>query len=192
VTVRSALSMLLALALGAGCALLVACGGSGDDQALIPAGGADAMLRELDRVERSVRSGDCESVGGDVSRLQDQVNGLSNRVDAQLRQRLQDGVGNLAAIAPDECVAAQTDTTQTTDTTETVPTQTTETTEPPVETTPPETTTTTEPPPVETQPPPVETEPPPTETIPDSGGGATVPPSDSGAGGGTGGAQPTP
>lgn len=193
-TVRSALSMLLALVLGAACAVLVACGGGGgNDEGLIPGGRAEALLRELDRVDREVRTGDCESVGGSVSRLQEEVNALSNDVDAGLRTRLQAGVDNLAEIAPDECLDGQrtetTDTTETTETTETVPPETTETTTP-TETVPPETTQTTEPP-VETSPPPVETTPPPVETIPDTGGGATVPPSGSGSGG-TGGAQPTP
>lgn len=197
-TVRSVLASLLALALGAACAVLVACGGDGDDAALIPPARADELLRELDRLERSVRTGDCESVGGDAARLQQAVGALPARVDAQLRRRLADGAANLADIAPEEC-DERARTTDTANTTETVPTQTVETTTAtvPTQTTETQPPRTTEPEPPRTQAPPPQTNPP-VEPIPDSGGGATAPPSDgAGSGGsdggaGTGGATPTP
>lgn len=183
--VPHAASTLLALVLGAACAVLVACGGGGDDRGLIPPGRASAMQDELDRVARAVRHGDCDAVSSNVADLQDQVNRLSSTVDGELRRRLQEGVNNLAGIAPDECMDRQTQaqTTETTETTpETVPTETTPETQPtPTETAPPAETTPA--PPAETTP-----APPPVETIPpDGAGGATVPSQPDS----TGGAEPT-
>jgi hypothetical protein len=189
--VRRVLACLLALALGAACAVLVACGGDG--KGLIGSNDADAMKEQLDQIESSVRRGRCEGLSGELTDLQQQVNGLPNRVDASLRRRLQEGVANLAQISPDRCAvqAAKTDTT-TIETTPTVPTDTTPTT--PAETTP---TTPTETTPTETTPPPttVPTTPPTTEPPPpttgEGSGGATVP-GDTGGTGGTGGGVPTP
>jgi outer membrane murein-binding lipoprotein Lpp len=184
VTVRHAVSTLLALALGGLCAVLVACGGGGDERALIPPARASAMQDELDRIARAVRNGNCDAVSGNVQDLQRQVNRLSNEVDAKLRARLQEGVNNLADIAPDECLDQRTDT-QATETTETAPATT------PTETTPETTPTETTPETVPTETaPPVETVPPPVETIPPGSGGATVPGQT--GGGGTGGVEPLP
>jgi len=186
--VRSVLACLLALALGAACAILVACGG--DTRGLISAKDADAMQTQLDQIESSVRRGQCGGLSGELADLQQQVNGLPNRVDADLRRRLQEGVANLASISPERCAvqAAKTETvptqTQTTPTTPTVTTPTTTTPTVPTQTTP---TTTTTPPTTQTTPP--TTEPPPTTT--GGSGGATVP-GDTGGAGGTGGTGGTP
>src|SRR4051794_23498553 len=175
--------LLAALLLGAACAVLVACGGSGSNAGLIPDQQAATMIDQLDQIQTSVSRGRCSGVDNQVVDLQSQINDLSNRVDAGLRARLQEGVNNLAKIAPDECFSRrdrqQTTTTETTPTqTQTVETTTTETTT--TETTP----TTTET--VPTTPETVPTTPQTTETTPP--GGATVP-GDAGTGD-TGGATP--
>jgi outer membrane biosynthesis protein TonB len=192
VTVSRALKALLALALGAACAILVACGG-GDAKSLIPGARADALVRELDQLDRAVRNGDCEAVDGSVAQLQEEVNGLGGGVDRQLRDRLQEGVANLAQIAPEECLAEEQDP-ATTETTETAPVETTETEPAPVETTEtePAPVETTETEPVEPVEPPVDPVEPPVETIPPDTGGTEVPTPDEGDTGDTGGATPTP
>jgi hypothetical protein len=173
------LTLPLALVLGAACALLVACGSGGGDD-LIPANRADAMQQRLDRIAAAVSDGSCTSVDNDLSRLQQQINALSSSVAPALRQRLQEGVNNLAQIAPEACLA-QSQSTQTTPT-ETVPPETTPTQTTPTETTPTETTPTETTPPVETTP--VEPAPaPPTDTGTD--GGATIPQDPGAAGGAT-------
>ena len=183
-TVSRVLIPVAALLAGAACALAVGCGDDGDDAALIPPRQADAMIEQLDAIERSVRRGRCANVDTEIAALQTQVNDLSSRVDAGLRARLQEGVDNLATIAPDECFEHRDS-----GTTATTPTQTTTTETTPTPTTPTQTTTTppatTEPPPATTTEPPA-TEPPATEPPP-SPGGATVP--DAGQ---AGGATPTP
>ncbi|UGS35228.1 hypothetical protein [Capillimicrobium parvum] len=190
---RRAFACMLALVLGTACAILVACGG--DARGLIGSSDADAMQQQLDQIESSVRRGQCGGLPGELADLQQQVNGLPSRVDAALRQRLQEGVANLAQISPDRCAiqAAKSATvpTTTTQTTPTTPTATTPTTPTatvpttPTETVPTQTTPTT----IPTTPP--ATEPPPTTT--GGSGGATVP-GNTGAGGagGTGGGAATP
>lgn len=193
---RRVFACLLALALGAACALLAACGGEG--KGLIAAHDADAMQQQLDQIESSVRRGQCDGLAGELTTLQQQVNALPNRVDAALRRRLLEGAANLAQISPERCAiqAAKAQTTPTTiETTPTTPTATTPTT--PTETTPttPTQTTTTTVPPTTTQTPPTTV--PPTTT--GGSGGATAPDTGGtgGAGGtggtgGTGGGVPTP
>jgi hypothetical protein len=125
-------------------------------------------------------------VDNQVAALQTQINDLSRRVDAGLRNRLQEGVNNLAAIAPDECFErrdrqqTQTETTQT----ETTQTETTQTETTPTETTTTETTPTT---PQTTPTVPPETTPtvPPETTSTTPPGGATVPGDTGGVGGAT-------
>jgi hypothetical protein len=181
--------LLAALLLGAACAVLVACGGSGSTKDLIPADQASQMIDQLDTIQNAVDRGRCSGVDNEVVTLQGQINDLSNRVDASLKRRLQEGVNNLADIAPDECFARR-DRQQTTATTPTTATQTTTTQTTTTETTPTTTTPTT---PETTPTTPTTT---PTETTTTPPGGATVPGTDGTGGGtgdgGTGGATPTP
>jgi hypothetical protein len=178
--------LLAALLLGAACAVLVACGTSGNDDDLIPAKQAETMIDQLDTIKSAVSRGRCSGVDNQVAALQTQINDLSRRVDAGLRNRLQEGVNNLAAIAPDECFArregqqTQTETTQT----ETTQTETTQTETTPTETTTTETTPTT---PQTTPTVPPETTPtvPPETTSTTPPGGATVPGDTGGVGGAT-------
>lgn len=178
-TVRRLLPLLSALLLGVACAVLVACGASSSGDGLIPDQQAATMIDQLDTIQSAVDRGRCAGVDNEVAALQSQINDLSRKVDASLRNRLQEGVNNLADIAPSECFTQQQTQTTTTETTTTT-TTTTQTT--PTQTTPPPTTTQT----VPTTPPPVTDT---TSTTPP--GGATVP-GDTGGTGATGGATPTP
>lgn len=184
-TVRRTFPLLAALLLGAACAVLVACGGTRGNDDLIPDQQAATMIDQLDTIQNAVDRGRCTGVGNEVATLQSQINDLSRQVNARLRARLQEGVNNLADIAPDECLTRRQEQTQT-QTTETVPTQTQTTETTPTQTTPTQTTPTVPPETTPTVPP--ETTPTvPPETTPQ--GGATVPgtqtPPD-----GTGGATP--
>ncbi len=144
-------AVLLALVLGALCALAVACG---DTSELLTERRAARLTGDVDRVAEAVRQGDCEATSVRVQELQAEVADLPASLSAGLRRNLEDGVAQLAAQAQEECQGEQTDpapvetepapevetpaTTETTEPPAETPTQTetTETTEPPAETTP--------------------------------------------------------
>ena len=156
------LSLLLALLLGASCAVLVACG-SKDNPHLLSAARADRLNGELDDVRSAVDGGDCEAARQAVRKLQDEIASLPSDTDPVLRRNFERGAQNLAARAPQDCKQN----TQTTPTvTETVPTVTqTQTTETQTQTQTTQTQTTTTP--TQTQ---TTTTPAQTTTTPDSGG----------------------
>ena len=162
--------LLVALLLGALCALAVACGDS-NDEGLFSAGRADRLERQLDAVADAVSNEDCAQSLVALRRLQDEVSSLPRATDPRLVRRLEEGVAQLQTQAAEDCQG----------TTEETPTVTEET---PTVTE--ETPTVTEETPTETAPPdqPTETAPPdqPTETVPPE----EPPPADDG----TGGAQP--
>jgi hypothetical protein len=152
----------LALAVVAAAALagagLSACG---DDSELLPGGRAAALQAELDRVAAGVSSGDCAAAEQALSRVQGQLVNLPRSTDAELRERLEDGVNNLRARVPAACQAGEQPSTRQQDQTETetqgtdeqqtdeTDTGTTEETTPPTdtdETQPPDETTQTQPP----------------------------------------------
>ncbi len=164
---RFAVLLSLAALLGAGCALLLACGSSDDD--LVPERDAAALKRYADRVSEASADGDCERVRADVERARERVNELPSKVDNDLQANIEAGFDNLAKQAERECQGN----------TETMPTETMPTeTEPPVETTPPETTPPETEPPVETTPP--ETTPPETTPPEENGNGGTPAPGEEG------------
>jgi cell division septation protein DedD len=144
-TVRGAFRLLLAGSLGAGCALLVACGSG---KSLIPSTDAGPLSSDFDAIARAVSNGDCAATRTALAQAQHDFNALPSSVDAGLRQRISDGLNNLQSTAPTQCAQAQSQTqsTQAT-TTQATTTQTTTTTTPPpstsqTTTTPPPTTTT--------------------------------------------------
>lgn len=188
-TVRRTLPYLLALALGAGTALLAACGGGGTKNG-IPAASAGELKSQIEDVKQAVDDGRCSDVRGQLRQVDSGIDDLPRSVDQTLVAALRDGADKLRSSAVDECdpdAATQTTTTDTT-TTETTTTDTTTvpdtTTEPTfTETTPTPTTPTEPPPPVTTTPvpPPVTPEPPPVNPPPppiSPGGGVTpdIPP----------------
>jgi hypothetical protein len=180
VTVRLRLPALFAaLVLGLACSYAVACGES--DEGLLRDTRAEGLKANLDDLDDAVTKGQCERAAAEIQNLREQIAALPRSTDDALRRRLQQGVDNLAQVAPEDCRDTQTETQ--TQTTETVPT--TETTPPPTTaTTPPPTTETTPPPTTETTPPPTETEPPPPEEVPPETppGGEEAPGADAGAG----------
>jgi hypothetical protein len=132
----------LAALLGAAAAGLVACGsGGGDRSDLIPQRSADRLKSALSDVRSAVDDGDCDQAEQAVTRARGVLVNLPSAVSDRLVARLQEGIDNLAEVAPRECEQqdTQTETQTTTTAPETTPEETTTT-----ETTPPEETTTTE------------------------------------------------
>jgi hypothetical protein len=165
-------------ALGAGAALLVACGASGKN--LIPVADAGPLQSDFNAISTAVANGDCAGVDQALAKARaDLTTKLPSTVDPRLRARLQQGLDDLAQTAPTECRKNQTSSTQTTTPTTTA---TTTTTPPPTATT----QTTTTPPPTATTAPttttPTTTD---TTTTPTDGSGGT-PPGTPGGGGGAG------
>jgi cell division septation protein DedD len=163
---RAPATLLLALVLGAACAVLVGCGSKANPH-LVSQARAQNIGRDLDDLRSAVDAGDCQAASEAARRLQDDVSTLPRTTDPRLAARLQEGALNLRIRAAKECRQAQTTPTTTTETqTQTVPTETTQT----------ETTTTeTTPATTETTPTTTSTTPTTTTTTPDSGG-STVPP----------------
>jgi cell division septation protein DedD len=175
------LPLLAALLLGAGAALLVACGGS-ETRGGIPSGAAQQMDADLAAVGRETAAGECDAAERALTRVRGDIVELPSSVDDQLVEQLTRGADNLATRVPLECEQnAQDETPTDTTPTETTPTETTPTETTPTETTPTETTPTettpTDTTPTDTTP----TDTTPTETTPDSGSGGASP--DSGTGG---------
>lgn len=148
------LPYLLALALGVGAALLVACGGG--TKAGIPGAIAGDLKAQIEDVQQAVQDGRCEDVSGQLRQVDDAIDDLPETVDARLRQSLRDASDALRRTAVSECNEAETQTTETTPAQTQTQAQTTET---PTATVPPETTTA--PPATQTVPPPTTVQPPP-------------------------------
>ena len=145
-TVRS---VLLAVLLVLAATLAAACGQDEERTGLLAQSRATDIKDGLADVETAVADGSCTRVREELDGLRGMLEELPARTDAELRQRLDEGVSRLEELAPAECEEQAPETTpETTPTVPTVPPETTET-EPPVETTETE-------PPAETTPPPVE------------------------------------
>jgi hypothetical protein len=192
VIMRFGLPHLLALLLGVGVALLVACGGGGGTKGGIPAASAGELKSQIGDVQKAVDDGRCDDLAGQLRQVDDAVAALPATVDQRLRGSLAKAAHRLRQAAVRECSTTTTTTTQTQ--TQTVQTQTqtpaappptqTQTTRERTATVPPATTTTPVPPP----PPPPVTTPPPPPVEPPVPAPAPVPPPAPGAT--TGGAQP--
>jgi len=166
------LPYLLAFVLGAGVAVLSACGSS--NPAMIPQQNANRLKSDLDEVVAAVDANDCGRADRALSQLGADYASLPARTSVRIKRRLKDALDKLGQQANKECVkTTDTQTTQTqtteTQTTETVPTTTTPT---QTATTPPATT------------PPTDTTGTPTTTAPPTDTGAA--PSSSGNGGTSG------
>ena len=189
-TVRRPLPHLVALALGVGAALLVACGAT--TKGGIPAASAGELKSQIEDVRQAVEGGRCDELEGQLRQVDDGVQALPATVDQRLRSSLRDAADRLRRQAVDECHARQPTTptttepvqTQTQTQTQTEPPPTTTTTTTPTTTEPtqtqtePPTTTPPPPPPVTTQPvqpPPAEPAPAPRPTPPATPGGGATP-----------------
>jgi hypothetical protein len=122
--VRRSLPYLLALALGAGTALLAACGGSGTKNG-IPAASAGELKSQIEDVKQAVDDGRCSDVRGQLRQVDSGIDGLPGSVDPTLVSALRDGADKLRSRAVDECDPDTATTTTETTTTETIPTDTT-------------------------------------------------------------------
>ena len=176
-TVRRLYPHVLALALGAGAALLVACGGT--TKGGIPSASAGDLKSQIEDVQQAVDGGRCDEVSGQLRQVDDGIDELPATVDERLTQALRDASDKLRASAISQCNEPEETETVTEPEpaetqTETVPPET-ATVPPETATTPPETTptppeTTPAPVPPAEPPPPAETPPPPPQGTP--GGGA--------------------
>ena len=129
------LPYLLAFVLGAGVAVLSACGSS--NPAMIPQQNANRLKSDLDEVVAAVDANDCGRADRALSQLGADYASLPARTSVRIKRRLKDALDKLGEQANKECVKTtdtQTTETQTTQTqttqTQTIPTTTTETTPP--------------------------------------------------------------
>jgi outer membrane biosynthesis protein TonB len=156
------LPYLLALVLGVGAALLVACGGG--TKGGIPSASAGDLKSQIEDVQQAVEDGRCEDVSGQLRQVDEGIDRLPASVDDRLRTSLRDASEALRRAAVSECADRETTTTTQPTQTQTQPTQTqtpTQTVPPETSTAPPETTTTPPPTAVPPPPPPPQTVPPP-------------------------------
>jgi len=144
-TVRAAIRLLLAGALGLSTALLLACG-SANTTGLIPATNAGPLKSDFDAVASAVTNHDCRGASSALHQVGSELRRLPRTLDAHLHQRLVQGYVNLLKVTPQQC--QQTTSTATTPPTTTTPTDTTPPPNPPPPPPPPHT-----PPPPPTPPP---------------------------------------
>ncbi|MDQ4071279.1 MAG: hypothetical protein M3088_00165 [Actinomycetota bacterium] len=94
---------LLAPAFGA--LLLVAGCGGGE----LPATDAQAMLRDLGKVEQGVRAGECQATRPTLRRLDRNVASIPDDVDPDVRRTLDRGVDHLGRLVGRECKQRESD-----------------------------------------------------------------------------------
>jgi membrane protein involved in colicin uptake len=99
--VRAAALILAALAVGL---LLSACGGGGNGE-LLPGATADQITSNLDQVQESYESGDCERAETAVAQVSTEVDDL-NKVDVELKKALKNGALKLSEVV-NSCGAAE-------------------------------------------------------------------------------------
>jgi membrane protein involved in colicin uptake len=99
--VRAAALLLAALAVGL---LLSACGGGGND-VLLPGTTADQINSNLDQVQASYESEDCEKAEIGVAQVSTEVDDL-NKVDAKLKKALKNAALKLSEVV-DSCGEAE-------------------------------------------------------------------------------------
>ncbi|HEX4467268.1 MAG TPA: hypothetical protein VH025_08765 [Solirubrobacteraceae bacterium] len=136
---RLILRALLAAALGVAVALLVSCGSSG--KGLIPTANAGPLRGDFETVKETAEDGDgdCTTTEAAVLKTEEDFGSLPTSINAELDNRLRQGIQNLRKQSLELCRQPLTKTTatdtQTTSTSTTPPPETTETatTPPPVE-----------------------------------------------------------
>jgi hypothetical protein len=178
---RYGLRALVAALLGAGAAVLIACGSSAGG--LIPASQGGPLQSDIEKVERAAEAGNgnCSATESALLKTDQDYGALPSSVNAELRKQIGTAIENLHKVAKEACEQplAQTNTVTTPKTTSTPTTTSTQTT--PTTTTPPTTTTQTTPPPEKEE-----------ESSPGAGGGTPAPGEGNGRppGEGAGGAAP--
>ena len=99
--IRAAALILAALAVGL---LLSACGGGGNGE-LLPGTTADQITSNLDQVQASYESGNCEKAETAVAQVSTEVDDL-NKVDVELKKALKNGALKLSEVV-NSCGAAE-------------------------------------------------------------------------------------
>ncbi|HJZ37597.1 MAG TPA: hypothetical protein VJ204_15110 [Solirubrobacterales bacterium] len=84
--------------------LLSACGGGGNGE-LLPGATADQITSNLDQVQASYESGDCEKAENAVAQVSTEVDDL-NKVDVELKKALKNGALKLSEVV-NNCGAAE-------------------------------------------------------------------------------------
>ncbi len=89
--------------LGAGAALLAACGSSGR---LIPVANSEPLQKDFEEVARAAESGhgSCAATEASLGKAEQDLAGLPASVDPGLRRRLREGISKLRADALELCV----------------------------------------------------------------------------------------
>ena len=87
-TMRRALPHAVALLLGAGAAVLIACGGS--TKGGIPAASAGELKSQIEDVLQAVDGGRCDELDGQLRQVDEGIEALPATVDQRLRQSLAD------------------------------------------------------------------------------------------------------
>lgn len=90
-------ALLLAVALGAACALALVSCGSGDDANLLPGTTADEIEANLDAVEQLAAEEDCFGAEDAVAQVTAEVEELEG-VDVKLKRALEDGTARLSEV----------------------------------------------------------------------------------------------
>jgi hypothetical protein len=125
VTVRAratrVLPYLLAFVLGAGAAVLTACGS--ENPAMLPQQNANRLKSDLDEVVNAVDASDCARSERALTQLDADYASLPEGTSERLKDRLKEAIDRLGEQADRECRETETETT----TTETTETETTET-----------------------------------------------------------------
>jgi hypothetical protein len=116
------IALLVSLMLGAGCAVLISCGGD-DDSGGIPPEAAEGMLNELEAARAAEDEGDCDEVTESSEQIQAAAEALPDTVDSELRAAVVEGSANLGELAGTQCEPTTT-TEEEPETTETEPTTT--------------------------------------------------------------------
>ena len=90
-------ALLLALVLGAACAVALVSCGSGDDANLLPGTTADEIEANLDAVEQLAAEQDCFGAEDAVAQVAAEVEELEG-VDVKLKRALEDGTARLSEV----------------------------------------------------------------------------------------------
>lgn len=103
-------ALLLAVVLGAACALALVSCGSGNDADLLPGTTADEIEANLDAVEQLAADGDCFGAEDAVAQVTAEVEELDG-VDVKLKRALEDGTARLSEVVG-RCEEEDTDETE--------------------------------------------------------------------------------
>ncbi len=83
--------------------------GAGCGSGQLPATDAEAMLRDLDKVEHGVRAGECDATRPTLRRLDRNVADLPDDVDTEVRTALDGSVDHLGRLVAEQCKQRESD-----------------------------------------------------------------------------------